>query len=131
MLSYNPYGVGCGNQGSYDLVIAISPTNSSLTFFGGVNTWGSTDGGRNWQICNQWTQWAPGVVEVHADKHWFAYNPNNGLFFECNDGGVYSTVNPLGNLWADKTNGMGITQFYRNAVSNISTLVIGGSQGQW
>ena len=61
-------GKGCGKQGWYDLAFVVSPTNANTMFFGGVNTWGSTDGGRNWTIRNQWTTMASGLVVVHADK---------------------------------------------------------------
>lgn len=121
-------GKGCGKQGWYDLAFIISPTNSNTMFLGGVNTWGSTDGGRNWTIRNQWTTMASGLVVVHADKHWYGYSPHNGALYECNDGGLYKSLNPFSNLWNDLTNGMGITQFYRNAVTNAATYVLAGSQ---
>lgn len=121
-------GKGCGKQGWYDLAFIISPTNSNVMFFGGVNTWGSTDGGRSWSIRNQWTTMASGLIVVHADKHYYGYNPVNGHFFECNDGGLYKAINPFSNMWNDLTNGMDITQFYRNAVTNAATFVIAGAQ---
>lgn len=121
-------GRGCGKQGWYDLSLAISPTNPNVMYFGAVNTYGSTNGGRNWSIVTEWYSSLPGVVTVHADKHWFAYHPFTGEFFECNDGGIYKTANPHSTLWSDITHGMGITQFYRNAVSNTATYVLAGAQ---
>lgn len=128
LISSNLNGRGCGRQGWYDLSLVISPTNANVMFFGAVNTYGSTDGGKSWSIENQWTSGGLGAQVVHADKHWFAYSPLSGHLFECNDGGVYKTVNPLSSIWNDLTYGMGITQFYRNAVSNTASYVLAGSQ---
>ncbi|MBN8671189.1 MAG: T9SS type A sorting domain-containing protein [Flavipsychrobacter sp.] len=129
ILASSPSGKACGGQGWYDLTIAINPSNAQNVVAGGVNTWYSTDGGANWQIANQWTGSLPGIKVVHADKHYQAYHPNlPNTLFECNDGGLYKTSNPLSLLWTDLTNGMGITQFYRNAVSNVANYVVGGAQ---
>lgn len=121
-------GNGCGNQGWYDLAIAIHPTNTDIMYAGGVNTYGSSNGGTSWTLATQWYAGKPGIVTVHADKHYYAYHPLTGEFFECNDGGLYKTANPSSTLWMDLTNGMGITQFYRNAVTNVANYVLGGSQ---
>lgn len=119
----------CSGQGWYDLSIAISPVDSNRIFVGGVNTWQSINGGSSWTILNQWYNNLPGIKVVHADKHFLAFNPlQSFMLYECNDGGLYKTANPQSQLWNDLTNGMGITQFYRNAVSNTASFVLGGSQ---
>lgn len=128
LITGNLNGRGCGKQGWYDLSLAISPTNSNIMYFGGVNTYGSTDGGKNWTLETQWYSGLSGVKTVHADKHWYAYHPLSGEFFECNDGGVYKTMNPHSLLWNDITDGMGITQFYRNGVTNAANYVLAGAQ---
>ena len=119
----------CGGQAWYDLVIAISPVDTNTIEVGGVNTYRSANGGKTFRIANQWYGGLPGVITIHADKHFLGYQPNRPrMLFEGNDGGVYKTANPAGSLWNDLTNGMGITQFYRNAVSNAVTYAIGGAQ---
>ncbi|MBL7682209.1 MAG: T9SS type A sorting domain-containing protein [Flavipsychrobacter sp.] len=129
LLASNPNGNTCGGQGWYDLTIAISNDDDMNVVVGGVNTWYSTNGGINWQIANQWQSTLPGIKVVHADKHYHAYHPiKKGVLFECNDGGIYTTTTPVSSLWTDLTNGLGITQFYRNAVSNIANFVVGGAQ---
>ena len=65
---------------------------------------------------------------MHADKHFLGYHPLVPVrLFECNDGGIYFSDNPA-TVWNDISNGLGITQFYRNAVADISPNVVGGAQ---
>ncbi len=119
----------CSGQGWYDLCIAISPLNPDQVLIGGVNTYQSLDGGYSWDLVTRWTGNSPGVKVVHADKHYMAFHPlKPTTFFECNDGGLYKTSDPASLLWTDLSNGLGITQFYRNAVSNTANFVLGGSQ---
>lgn len=119
----------CGNQGWYDLTIEINPSNPAQVIVGGVNSHYSLDSGITWTLANQWWAQLPGVAAVHADKHCHRFHPlvPNRLF-ECNDGGVYYTDNFTSQIWLDRTNGMGITQFYRNAVAPNSGPVITGAQ---
>ena len=130
LLGWNSDASDCGGQGWYDLPIAISPTNANYVYIGGVNAWRSTNGGTSWQILNQWAPSAPGVVTVHADKHWMAFNPlSPSRFFETNDGGVYSAYNPSSSgTWRNLTNGIGITEFYGVGVSGVDNFVIAGAQ---
>ncbi len=120
--------VGCNGQGSYDLCIANDPVSPDKLIMGGINNYYSIDGGYNWAIANKWYSGGPDLEEVHADKHFLAYNPlNHAIYLGC-DGGLYKNYDPLGGEWKDITNGMGITQFYRNAVDNGVTFCLGGSQ---
>lgn len=117
-----------GGQGWYDLAIAVSPLDSNTVFVGGVNTWRSINGGTQWAIVNHWVSSAPGVKVVHADKHDLRFHPlKPSVLFECNDGGVYRTESPT-SLWSDITNGLGITQFYRMALTDTATYVVAGAQ---
>ncbi len=118
----------CGGQGWYDLSIAIDPANANKVIVGGVNNYYSADGGLTWQIVTTWYGGLPGVQTVHADKHCLAYNPRDGVLYQGCDGGLYNTVDPLTGVWNNITNGMGITQFYRNAVANGVPWSIGGAQ---
>ncbi|MFZ1677705.1 MAG: T9SS type A sorting domain-containing protein [Saprospiraceae bacterium] len=113
LLSYESDGSGSGGQGYYDLCIAASPTNANNIVIGGVNTWGSSNGGNSWTLLNHW--YGDMAQAVHADKHSLTYR-SNGDVFETNDGGVYISQNN-GNNWADKTNGIVISQMYKLGVS--------------
>ncbi|WP_210466820.1 Ig-like domain-containing protein [Rufibacter roseolus] len=130
LLGYAKNGSDAGGQGWYDLCLAISPTNASVVYTGGVNTWKSTTGGSSWTINSMWSlNDGPGVPIVHADKHWQAFHPlNPGTLYECNDGGLYKTSDG-GVTWTDLSNGLGITQFYRmgNSATN-PNLTIAGAQ---
>lgn len=129
ILTNDVSGSSCGGQGNYDLAIAMDPANPNKVYVGGVNTWYSPDGGNNWTIINQWTGFLAGVKVVHADKHFLGFHPLvPQRLFECNDGGIYWTDNPQSTLWSDVTFGLGITQFYRNAVCDATTFVVGGAQ---
>ena len=139
LLSFNSDGTGCGGQGFYDLPIAISPTNADSVFIGGVNTWSSANGGTSWTIVNQWADYYPGlgtvtgVIAIHADKHFMGFNPLlPGTFFESNDGGIYSAPYPASSTgtWNNLTNGLGITEIYRMAVSNTAHYELLGAQDQ-
>ena len=118
----------CGGQGWYDLCIAISPTDANTVIIGGVNNYYSADGGLTWNIVTTWYGGLPGVQTVHADKHVLAYNPLDGKLFQGCDGGLYNTNDAGSGYWNNITNGMGITQFYRNAVANGVPWCIGGAQ---
>jgi len=85
LLSYSSDGSESGGQGYYDLCLASSPMDANKVVVGGVNTWGSLDGGDSWTLLNHWV--GDQAQEVHADKHSLTYR-SNGDLFETNDGGV-------------------------------------------
>lgn len=129
--TYN--GSGTSGQGWYDLTYSFSPVDINVTYVGGVNSWRSTNRGRNFSLL---TIWADGTVVnptnvpvVHADKHYFTHHPlETETFFDCNDGGVYYTKN-RGATWVDISEGLNITQFYRFAIHPSDTqIVLGGTQ---
>ncbi len=130
LLTWDVTGAGCGGQGWYTLPLAISLTDSNKVFTGGVNTWGSSDGGVTWTLVNEESPDAPGVAVIHADKHWMAFNPLiPGRFFETNDGGIYWSDNPTATgVWNNITNRMGIEEIYRTSVTNIASFAITGAQ---
>jgi hypothetical protein len=80
-------------QAFYDNACAVSPTNSNIVLVGGLDIWGSIDGG---STLNQYTQWQTGTSASnfsHADVHVLAYGPlglyaltDGGIFFSSNNG---------------------------------------------
>ncbi|MEE9431721.1 MAG: T9SS type A sorting domain-containing protein [Melioribacteraceae bacterium] len=135
MLGYYSDGSGSSSgQGTYDLCIAVSPTNADEVYIGGINTWKSTDGGSTWINNNMWTsgvtynKGTPQSPVVHADKHALEFQPGTNNLFEGNDGGIYKTADG-GSTWQDLTNGMVISQLYRIGVSQTnSNIVLTGLQ---
>ena len=120
----------CEGQGDYDLCYLINPSTANERWLGGVNTYKSTDRGKEFNLVNYWNDSVPKIVEqVHADKHWFAFHPlRPGTFFECNDGGVYYTSNG-GKTWKDISAGLPVGQVYRLGSSYVDPdLVIAGFQ---
>jgi photosystem II stability/assembly factor-like uncharacterized protein len=108
-------------------VIFISPTNANKVYNGGIDVYGSTNGGATW---NQVTNWYNNGIhpEVHADQRFVASNPLNNKIYFCNDGGIYS-LNESNNNWEEFNNGLIITQFYSIAVSQSDPVfMIGGTQ---
>jgi len=118
----------CDGQAWYDLCIAVNPADPSQVVVGGVNTYYSSDTGNSWTIANQWYGGLTGVETVHADKHCLAYNPISGGLYETCDGGIYKNYGPVTQPWTDLSDGIDITEFYRNAVDNQVTYCIGGAQ---
>jgi photosystem II stability/assembly factor-like uncharacterized protein len=133
-------GFGAGGQGWYDLALLVHPTNRDIIYTGGINAWGSTDGGVTWDGVSYWINVYGN--SLHADQHQFAYNPVSGKYYICNDGGLYATSqinigswNDALNLpgytwpttWAKLSGGMQTTSFYRLGTSpgNPGNLIAG------
>jgi hypothetical protein len=93
------------NQGWYDNVLAVDPTDENKVWAGGTDLFRSDNGGVNWGVASYWwfqgngTPPANGDPQlVHADNHAIVFHPNyngttNQTMFIGNDGGVYKTDN--------------------------------------
>lgn len=113
LMGWDCSGGDSGGQGWYDLCIESDPNDEDIVFIGGVNTWGSTDGGLSWDISTHWSGNCGGqATTAHADKHFMAYQNGTSNLFECNDGGVYKTSNG-GSSWTHLGSGLVISQMYR------------------
>jgi photosystem II stability/assembly factor-like uncharacterized protein len=129
-------------QGTYDLAIIVDPENRDRVYVGGINVWGSSDGGSTWDGVSHWI--GNHGPSIHADQHFFAYNPLDRLYYVCNDGGIYATPEmAIGNwasaladpgyrwptVWQNISSGMAITSFYRIGLSRGNAgYVVGGAQ---
>tara|TARA_B100001939_G_scaffold340202_1_gene347969 strand:- start:288 stop:4427 length:4140 start_codon:yes stop_codon:yes gene_type:complete len=127
ILSWEVDGSGADGQGTYDLALAVSPTNEDIVFTGGINIWKSTNGGVDFNISSHWYG-ADGTEYVHADQHMLKYNPSNGILYSGNDGGLYKTEDN-GIFWTDISDDLQITQFYKIGISQSNYgLLLGGTQ---
>lgn len=114
-------------------VFSFSASDSNIVYLGGVSMSRSTDQGATWEKITHW--YNDGIHdEVHADSHDLLHSPhNNRELWYCNDGGLYR-YNEDTEDWTDLSNGLGIAQFYRIAVSEAGQLrIAAGSQdnGGW
>ncbi|MCX6271858.1 MAG: T9SS type A sorting domain-containing protein [Bacteroidetes bacterium] len=120
-------GSGTGGQGWYDLAIAVDPVNAEVLFAGGIDVWRSEDGGISWIINSHW--WGNcSVPPVHADCHFLAFSPINGMLYACNDGGLFGTSDE-GVTWPFFSETMTIGQIYRIGSSKtVKEKIISGFQ---
>jgi uncharacterized protein (TIGR03437 family) len=102
-------GFGLANQGWYDNVIAVDPTDPNRVWAGGIDLFRSDDGGANWGVASYW--WAGPIGNIngnpqtniaeayaHADNHVIAFHPQynggtNQTMFVGSDGGIFRTDN--------------------------------------
>jgi photosystem II stability/assembly factor-like uncharacterized protein len=133
-------GTSPGGQGTYDLGFMVSPTNRDVLYSGGVNLYGSSDGGNTFDPASHWTLGYGATI--HGDIHFIAPNPVTGDIFVCSDGGVYRTTNfqtetwaaansgtPWPTVWTHICDGMQISSFYRISSSrNTADRLVAGAQ---
>jgi len=93
------------NQGWYDNVIAVDPTDANVVWVGGIDVWRSDNGGVNWGVASYWWFQGNGTPPnngdpqlVHADNHVIVFHPNyngtsNQTMIVGDDGGIYKTDN--------------------------------------
>jgi photosystem II stability/assembly factor-like uncharacterized protein len=135
ILNGNLLGDGDKDQTSYDLAIAVDPQNAERVITGGINVWGSNNGGDEMYII---AHWATDVVAAnsleytHADIHDLVYSPVDGSLWCASDGGVFRSTDD-GETWADHSSlggaGLAIMQFYRIAdYPANANWIIGGTQ---
>jgi hypothetical protein len=136
------------NQGWYDIIIAVDPTNSDRVFVGGIDLFRSDDGGKTFGAVSYWWQ-QPDPSYNHADQHALAFHPAydgsaNQTLFVGSDGGVFRTDDALAQSAAGPVtllcsvntkvsytglnNGFAATQFYDGAVFPDNATYFGGTQ---
>ncbi len=106
-------------QAGYDLLIKVNPDNDETIFVGGINLFGSTNGGNIWTQLSHWFG-GFGFQEVHADQHGIAFSNNSSskMIFS-HDGGV-SFSNDGGNIISARNRNYNTLQFYTVGVAPTS-----------
>jgi uncharacterized repeat protein (TIGR01451 family) len=96
------------NQGWYDNVLAVDPTDENVVWAGGTDLFRSDNGGVNWGVASYWWFQGNGTPPnngdpqlVHADNHIIVFHPqyngtSNQTMFVGDDGGIYKTDNAKG-----------------------------------
>ncbi|MBI2943491.1 MAG: hypothetical protein HYY25_04760, partial [Candidatus Wallbacteria bacterium] len=116
-----------GDQGWYDLVLSVDPTNSARVWLGVVGLFRSDDAGQTWSSQSG----------GHSDYHAITFDPGydgaaNQTVLIGNDGGIYRSTNAAAAAaevtFSSLNNGYGVTQFYHGATSPTGPVYIGGTQ---
>jgi photosystem II stability/assembly factor-like uncharacterized protein len=117
-------GQGTGNdkyygQAWYDMALAVSPADDDVLYVGGINIWGSTNGGTSWSMT---THWYGGFSKpyVHADIHYLIFDLEDGFLLCGSDGGLDYANDPE-NSWINLNKGLSISQMYRVASAQTYT----------
>ncbi len=134
-------------QGSYDMIVRVSPTDSNLVFIGGTNLYRSTSAFADSLHTTKIGGYAVGaslpVVNSyhshHPDQHVLAFSAANPkTMFSCNDGGIFKTTdNTAASVtWNSLDNGYVTAMFYTVAMDHAtggSQILVGGAQdnGSW
>ena len=133
------------NQGWYDNTIWVDPANSDIVVVGGIDIWGSNNGGQSLIRLSDWrcgglnstSTFCGGALSAHADHHTIVSHPGyngttNRTVFFGNDGGIYKTQDIYTmeqySGWQQLNNNFGVTQFYGGAGNTTSGTVVGGTQ---
>ncbi len=125
-----------GGQHSYNLALAVDPTDANLLYYctsankdyDDGSVWRSRDGGQNWQGISR----SNGNGGLHSDSHVIVIaSANRNIVFTGNDGGIWRTDNATANVvpWTNLNRTLSITQFQSLALHPTNAnLLFGGTQ---
>jgi len=117
------------NQGWYDLMVGVDPSDSNRVYLGAIDLFRSVDGG---ETIEQISKWSPDPGEtplfVHADHHAIHFHPSEPqTFWVGTDGGLFKSEDG-GDSFVHLNNDLRIAQNYGMAVHPDGTHVITGTQ---
>ena len=118
------YGSGTSEQGFYDNVIAVDPTNANHVVAGGIAAVETTNGGTSWTNTNG-HNFNTGLNHDHPDHHALAFRPD-GKVLVGDDGGIY-LYDPAGPSFTDLNGNLGNAQFY-SGFNEVGGTVLAGLQ---
>jgi uncharacterized repeat protein (TIGR01451 family) len=119
------YGNGSSEQGWYDNVLAVDPTNANHVIAGGIALVATTDGGASWANVNGQAFFGGGTNKLHPDHHALAFR-SDGKVWVGDDGGVYLYTPSTGAV-ANVNGPLSITQFYYG-FNVVGSTLLAGSQ---
>jgi hypothetical protein len=119
------YGSGSGEQGWYDDVLTVDPTNANHVLAGGITAIETTNGGTSWTNVNSHAFFGGGTNLIHPDHHALAFRPD-GKVWLGNDGGVY-LYDPAGPTVTNANGNLNVTQFYFG-FNEVGGTLLAGSQ---
>ncbi len=122
-------GTGDREQASYDLTIAVSPSDRDEVHVGGINIFRSMNGGVDWTNTAHWEEHVVAANEyTHADIHYLDFIGNR---LYCGSDGLVTYSTNAGDDWVNISQGLQITQYYRISAftsSSGSDWAMGGAQ---
>ena len=105
-----------GTQATYDMSIAVAPSDSSDVYIGGVSPLRSKDGGATWSpITGFEGGFVPGLSIVHVDVQDLRFAGNS--LYACTDGGLHRT-DDKGAHWTDLSQKLQIAQIYHFSMTD-------------
>ena len=122
---FNPLG----QQGSYNISFAVSPSNKNEVVIGGqLEMWkGGLDVG--WDLVAYWIPETPNnPYYIHADMHFAVYDQNNpDILYVCSDGGISKSTNASQQFptFTPRNKNYVTTQFYDIAASPSGEVMAG------
>lgn len=118
--STSQYPFTIGEQGEYNLVLAVDPRSEQRIWVAGVGAFLSEDGGATFRSTAR---------NVHVDWHALAFDPTDpDHMYAGTDGGLYVSFD-AGRTWRAQNNGLAIAQFYPGvSVHPSGQWVFGGLQ---
>lgn len=128
-------------QGSYDMLVRVTPGNSNQVFIGGTNLFKSTTGFSDSLSTSKIGGYAinakfPNVgvySNHHPDQHNLVFYPLGDSMLSSNDGGVFraNQLEASPQVWQSLNNGYLTTQFYTVALDHAtseSPIIVAGAQ---
>ena len=104
-------------------------------FIGGMELFGSSNGGNDWELVNPWWEYYDNMEsKLHADipeVRFFLDNEYNEIALISTDGGLYKSYNYLETVENISLNGLGVSQYYSTYSQRFMPYTIfAGSQDQ-
>ena len=119
---YSPNGTDNAGQGTYNMALAVSPTDPKEVHIGNIITWKSTDGGDSFVATTEWT-YPNSRGYTHCDMHALEYIGNT--LFTGSDGGIFKS-NDKGDNYINISEGISNKMLYRLGCSAIDATIMGG-----
>lgn len=130
------------SQSSFNLMVAVHPTDTNIVFLGGTNIYRSDDGFSTKKYdwiggyrCDSATNFGGySYPNHHSDQHQLIFlRSNTSVVLSGNDGGVIRTMDILSPVvsWTPLNNGYNTGQFYTCAIepgNTNSEIIVGGLQ---
>ncbi len=113
-------------QSSYNLTLAVHPTDPDTLIVGEKALWRSTDAGASWACISAPSGTSPGT---HSDQHAVVYDPAHpGRVWLGNDGGLWLSEDG-GTTWAHRNRGLNTLQYYALVHhTGADTVLLAGAQ---